>query len=75
MCIHVHLPAPVAVKLFPSYLLHLDFMCEKKRETKPQTFLTVCINITKQQNNSNFKLLYLTGKHFLLDRLFYTNRN
>lgn len=34
MCIHVHLPAPVAVKLSPSYLLHLDFMCEKKKRNK-----------------------------------------
>lgn len=51
MCIYVHLPVPGAVKLLPSYLLHPDFICEKKT----QTFLTICIHITKQQNKSNFQ--------------------
>lgn len=53
MCIDVHLPAPVAVKLLPSYLLHPD-LCVKKKPTT-QTFLIICINITKQQNKSSFQ--------------------
>lgn len=51
MFIVVQLPAPIAVKLLPSNVLHPKFICEKT----PQTFLTIFINITKQQNKSNFQ--------------------